>query len=163
MNLNLKGQIQSDESSSHSGNKVLAVKKFVGEKWGNFNFLTKDLTDEIFWPTNLLTDEHFTIFKILNIAIIMFLLDGAIFANEKPLHEFERITFKSDDLTQTFFCVPDASLLITGSILKPDDGYQGYSFQDNERTIIDINMDIVVVEEKNELMRKKCTCIFFLK
>ena len=48
----------------------------------------------------------------------------------------------------------DASLLITGilSILKPDVmATKGYSFQDDEKTIIDIeiDMDIVVEKEKN--------------
>ena len=47
-------------------------------------------------------------------------------------------------------------VLITGilSILKPEImTTKGYSFQDNEKTIIidtDINMDIVVEKEKNE-------------
>ena len=47
------------------------------------------------------------------------------------------------------------SLLITGilSILKPDVmATKGYSFQDDEKIIIDIeiDMDIVVEKEKNE-------------
>ena len=33
-------------------------------------------------------------------------------------------------------------------------GYKGYSFQDDEKTIIDIDMDIVVEKEKNEWTRK---------
>ena len=73
----------------------------------------------------------------------VFLLADAIFANEKTLHEFddklERITFKLNDLSQTFFSIPDASLLITGilSILKPDVmTTKGYSFQDVENTIV---------------------------
>ena len=39
---------------------------------------------------------------------------------------------------------------------------KGYSFQDDEKTIIDIDidMDIVVEKENNEWM-KKCTCICF--
>ena len=57
-------------------------------------------------------------------------------------------------MSQTFFCIPDASLLITGIlfILKPDVmATKGYSFQDDEKTIIDIeiDMDIVVEKEKN--------------
>ena len=85
-----------------------------------------------------------------------------------PDDKFERITFKSNDLSQTFFCIPDASVLVTGilSILKPDVmAIKGYSFQDHEKTIIDtdIYMDIVVVEkEKNEWMRKMYL-YFFLK
>ena len=72
------------------------------------------------------------------------------------LHDdkFERITFKSNDLSQTFFWIPDASLLITGifSILNPDVmATKGYSFQYDEKTIIDI--DIVTVAEK--LMNEK--------
>ena len=46
----------------------------------------------------------------------------------------------------TFFCIPDASLLITGilSILKPDVmATKGYSFQDDEKTIIDIDIDML--------------------
>ena len=31
-----------------------------------------------------------------------------------PDDKFERITFKSNELSQTFFFIPDASLLITG-------------------------------------------------
>ena len=53
-------------------------------------------------------------------------------------------------MSQTFFCIPDVSLLITGllSILKPDAmATKGYSFQDDEKTIIDV--DIVVEKEKN--------------
>ena len=67
-----------------------------------------------------------------------------------PDDKFERITFKSNDLSQTFFGIPDVSLLITGilSILKPDVmATKGYSFQDDEKTIIDL--DIVVEKEKN--------------
>ena len=69
--------------------------------------------------------------------------------------QFERITFKSNDLSQTFFSVPNASLLITGilSILKlAVKATKGYTFQDDEKTIIDIDMDmdIVVEREKNE-------------
>ena len=41
------------------------------------------------------------------------LLADAIFANEKT-RTIELLTFKSNDLSQTFFCIPDASLLITG-------------------------------------------------
>ena len=64
--------------------------------------------------------------------------------------KFKRITFKSNDLSLTFFCIPDlsltffcipdVSLLITGilSILKPDVmATKRYSFQDDEKTIID--------------------------
>ena len=64
--------------------------------------------------------------------------------------KFKRITFKSNDLSLTFFCIPDVSLLITGilSILKPDVmATKRYSFQDDEKTIIDL--DIVVEKEKN--------------
>ena len=64
--------------------------------------------------------------------------------------KFKRITFKSNDLSLTFFCKPDVSLLITGilSILKPDVmATKRYSFQDDEKTIIDL--DIVVEKEKN--------------
>ena len=64
--------------------------------------------------------------------------------------KFKGITFKSNDLSQTFFCIPDVSLLITGilSILKPDVmATKRYSFQDDEKTIIDL--DIVVEKEKN--------------
>ena len=69
--------------------------------------------------------------------------------------KFECIAFKSNDLGQTFVCIPDASLLITVilSILKPDlMATKGYSFQDDEKTIIDIDIDmnIVVEKEKNE-------------
>ena len=66
------------------------------------------------------------------------------------------MTFKSNDLSQTFFCIPDASLLITGilSILKSDVmTTKVYSFQDNKKTVIDdidIDMDIVVEKEKDE-------------
>ena len=59
---------------------------------------------------------------------------------------------KPNDFNQIFFCIPDASLLITGilSILKPDImATKGYSFQDDEKTIIDIDMDIVE-KYKNE-------------
>ena len=57
-------------------------------------------------------------------------------------------TFKSNDSSQTFFCIPDASLLITG-ILKLDVmATKGYSFQEDEKTIIDIDTDIVVEKEK---------------
>ena len=57
-------------------------------------------------------------------------------------------------MSQTFFCIPDASMLITSilSILKPDVmAAKAYSFQDDEKTIIDIDidMDIVVEKEKN--------------
>ena len=39
---------------------------------------------------------------------------------------------------------------------------KGYSFQDDEKTIIDIDMDIVVEKERmNEW--EICTCIFSLK
>ena len=64
--------------------------------------------------------------------------------------KFKRITFKSNDLSLTFFCIPDVNLLITGilSILKPDVmATKRYSFQDDEKTIIDL--DIVVEKEKN--------------
>ena len=49
--------------------------------------------------------------------------------------------------------------MITGilSILKPDVmATKGYSFQDDEKTIIDIDIDIYIVVEKdkNEWMRK---------
>ena len=66
-----------------------------------------------------------------------------------PDDKFERITFKSNDLNQTFFC--------TGilSILKPDVmATKEYSFQDDEKTIIDIDIDTVAEKEKNEWMRK---------
>ena len=70
-------------------------------------------------------------------------------------------------MSQTFLCIPNASLLITGiSILKPDVmATKGYSFQDDENTItdIDIDMDIVVQKEKNEWMRKMCLYFFFEK
>ena len=46
----------------------------------------------------------------------MLLLADAIFANER-LELYNYITFKSNDLSQTFFCIPDASLLITGYII----------------------------------------------
>ena len=57
-----------------------------------------------------------------------------------------------DDLSQTFFCIPDASLLIILTILKPHVmATKGYSFPDDEKNIIDIviDMDIVVEKEKN--------------
>ena len=61
---------------------------------------------------------------------------------------------------------PDASLLNTGilSILKPDAmATEGYSFQDDEKTIIyiDIDMDIVVEKEKNERPGSIFSKIFF--
>ena len=47
-----------------------------------------------------------------------------------------------DDLSQTFFCIPNASLLIILTILKPNVmATKGYSFPDDEKTIIDIDID----------------------
>ena len=68
--------------------------------------------------------------------------------------ELNYTTFKSNDLSQTFFCIPDASLLITGIlfILKPDVvATKGYSFQDDEKTIIDIDIDMNIVVEKEKI------------
>ena len=62
--------------------------------------------------------------------------------------------------------IVDASLLITGilSILKPDVmATKGYSFQDDEKTIIYIEIDIVVEKEKNELVRKMYSEIIFFE
>ena len=68
-------------------------------------------------------------------------------------------------MSQTFFSIPDASLLLTGilSIVEPDVmATKGYSFQDDEKTIIDIDIDmeIVVEKEKNEWMRKMYLYLF---
>ena len=55
---------------------------------------------------------------------------------------FKGITFKSNDLSQIFFRIPDEILLISGilSILNPDVmATTGHSFQDDEETIIDID------------------------
>ena len=62
-------------------------------------------------------------------------------------YTFERfnfLTINSNDFSQNLFCIRDASLLITGiwSILKPDVmATKGYSFQDDENIIIDIDME----------------------
>ena len=82
-----------------------------------------------------------------------------------PDNKFEHITFKSNDLSKTFFCILDASLLVTGiSVLKPGVmAAKGYSFQYDEKTITDIaiDMDIVLEKEKNEWMRKTFCIIFW--
>ena len=70
-------------------------------------------------------------------------------------------------MSQTFFCIPDASLLVTGilSILKPDVmATKGYSFQDDEKTIIDIDIDMdmdIVVEREKSMNEKNLPVSFF--
>ena len=60
-------------------------------------------------------------------------------------------------MSQTFFCIPDSILLITGilSVGKPDlmatKGTKGYIFQDDEKTIIDIDIDMDIVVEKEKI------------
>ena len=66
---------------------------------------------------------------------------------------FSFLTINQTICVKLSFAFPDASLLITGilSILKPDVmATMGHSFQDDEKTIIDIDIDIVVEKEKNE-------------
>ena len=41
---------------------------------------------------------------------------------------------------------------------------KGYSFQDDEKAIIYIDIDMDIVVEKEKMIEcEKCTCIFFLK
>ena len=69
-----------------------------------------------------------------------------------------------NDLSQIFFCIPDSRLLITSilSILKPDVMDTKGCFQDDEKTIIDIDIDMDIVAHKK---RKMCLYLFkyFLK
>ena len=65
-------------------------------------------------------------------------------------------------MSQTFFCIHEVSLLITGilSILKRT---KGYNFQDDEKTIIDIDIGhghCCRKREKINELEKMCLYIF---